>query len=135
LELAVFADLFSSARDLLVKDTLLVVDGQLSVDEYTGGFKMRADRLYNMDQARAAFASRLVIDINAEQAGNGFVSELKQILGSSNSGGCPVYLNYRNKNAEAEILLGEEWAVNPTETVIERLEDLAGEHHVHVLYS
>jgi DNA polymerase-3 subunit alpha len=135
LELAVFADLFAGSRDLLVKDTLLVVDGQLSVDEYTGGFKMRADKLYNMDQARAAFASRLVIDVNAELAGNGFVGELKQILGPATAGGCPVYLNYRNRNAEAEIMLGEEWTVNPTETVIERLEDLAGEHHVHVLYS
>ncbi len=135
LELAVFADLFAASRDLLIKDTLLVVNGQLSVDEYTGGFKMRADKLYNMDQARAEFASRVVIDVNAQQAGNGFVGELKQILGPATDGGCPVYLNYRNQNAEAEILLGEEWAVNPTETMIERLEDLAGENHVHVLYS
>jgi DNA polymerase-3 subunit alpha len=135
LELAVFADLFAASRDLLVKDTLLVVDGQLSIDEYTGGFKMRADKLYNMDQARATFASRLVIDVDADIAGNGFVGELKQILGPVADGNCPVYLNYRNQNATAEILLGEEWAVNPTETVIARLADLAGEQRVHVVYA
>ena len=135
LELAVFADLFSASRDLLVKDTLLIVDGQLSIDEYTGGFKMRADKLYNMDQARSAFASRVVIDVDSELAKNGFVGELKQILGPATNGGCPVYLNYYNQNAAAEILLGEEWAVTPTETVIERLEDLAGEQRVHIVYS
>jgi DNA polymerase III subunit alpha len=135
LELAVFADLFAASRDLLVKDTLLIVDGQLSIDEYTGGFKMRAEKLYNMDQARSAFASHVVIDVDADLAKNGFVGELKQILGPETEGSCPVYLNYHNGNAAAEILLGEEWAVNPTGTVIERLEDLAGEQHVHVVYS
>ena len=134
LELAVFSDLYHSSRDLLTKDNLMVVDGQLSIDEYTGGFKMRADKLYTMDEARAGFASRLVIDVNMELAGNGFVSELKQILAPVVDGPCPVYLNYSNNNAEAEILLGERWKVNPTASVLEKLESLAGEKHVHVIY-
>ncbi len=134
LELAVFSDLYHASRDLLTKDTLIVVDGQLSVDEYTGGFKMRADKLYTMDQARAGFASRLVIDIDMNTASNGFVGELKQILSPVVDGPCPVYLNYSNHKAEAEILLGEQWKVNPTAGVLEKLAGLAGENHVHVIY-
>ncbi|MEE8388773.1 MAG: OB-fold nucleic acid binding domain-containing protein, partial [Acidiferrobacterales bacterium] len=134
LELAVFSDLYQASRDLLTKDNLMVVDGHLSVDEYTGGFKMRADKLYTMDEARAGFADRLVIDVNIDLAGNGFVSELKQILAPVMDGPCPVYLNYSNNDAEAEILLGEQWKVNPTASVLEKLEGLAGEKHVHVIY-
>ncbi|NIO40453.1 MAG: hypothetical protein GTO41_09830, partial [Burkholderiales bacterium] len=37
LELAVFSELYMRHRDLLVKDNLLVVEGFVSVDEYTGG--------------------------------------------------------------------------------------------------
>ena len=134
LEVAVFSDLYHASRDLLTKDNLMVVDGQLSVDEYSGGFKMRADKLYTMDEARAGFASRLVIDVNMELAGNGFVSELKKILAPVVDGPCPVYLNYSNNDAEAEILLGERWKVNPTASVLEKLGGLAGEKHVHVIY-
>jgi DNA polymerase III subunit alpha len=72
LELAVFSDMFERYRGLLVKDTLLVVKGGVSVDEYTGGFKMSAEEIYNIDQARAAFGSRLVIQVDAQQAANGF---------------------------------------------------------------
>jgi len=134
LELAVFSDIYHASRELLTKDTLIVVDGQLSVDDYTGGFKMRADKLYTMDEARAGFASRLVIDVNVDLAANGFVNELKQILLPVVDGPCPVYLSYCNQDAEAEILLGAKWKVNPTASVLEKLEGLAGEEHVHIIY-
>ena len=134
LELAVFSDLYAQSRELLAKDTLLVVEGQVSVDEYTGGFKMSAEKLYNIDQARAAFSARLVIDVNADQAGNGFVEELKEILRPAAQGKCPVYLHYQSPQAEAEIVLGDEWRISPTNTVLERLSRLAGESSVHLIY-
>ena len=95
---------------------------------------MRADKLYTMDEARAGFASRLVIDVNMKTASNGFVGELKQILKPEVNGPCPVYLNYSNNHAEAEILLGEQWKVNPTAGVLEKLESLAGAKNVHIIY-
>jgi len=134
LELAVFSDLYSQSRELLAKDTLLVVEGQVSMDEYSGGFKMSAEKLYNMDKARATFSKRLVIDVNADLAGNGFVDELKKILSPSVQGPCPVYLHYHGQRAEAEIALGEEWKISPTNVLLERLSRLAGERNVHLVY-
>jgi DNA polymerase-3 subunit alpha len=134
LELAVFSDLYQRSRELLIKDALLVVEGHVSVDEYTGGFKMSAEKIYNMEQARAAFGTRLVIDVNAEHAGNGFVEELKEILAPAAQGSCPVYLHYRGRDAEVEIALGEEWRISPTNVLLERLSRLAGERNVHLIY-
>ncbi|MBI3575993.1 MAG: DNA polymerase III subunit alpha, partial [Gammaproteobacteria bacterium] len=134
LELAVFAEFYTRYRELLVKDTLLVVKGQVSVDEYTGGFKMSAEKIYNVDQARGAFSSRLVIEVDVGLAGNGFADELRAILGPVAHGTCPVYLRYHGAEADAEIALGEEWKISPTDTVIERLGRLAGERNVHLDY-
>jgi DNA polymerase-3 subunit alpha len=134
LELAVFSDLFQESRELLVKDTLLVVEGNVSVDEYTGGFKMSAEKLYNMEQARAAFATRLVVEVDAARAGNGFVKELKTILSPATQGNCPVFLSYRNREASAEISLGEQWKIRPTRLMLEQLMALAGAEHVHLDY-
>jgi len=64
--------MFERHRDLLAKDTLLVVEGQVSMDEYSGGFKMSAERIYNIDQARGTFASRVEIDVDAALATTGF---------------------------------------------------------------
>jgi DNA polymerase III subunit alpha len=133
LELAVFSELFERHRDLLVKDTLLVVRGHVAVDEYTGGFKMAAEEIYNIDQARAVFGSRVVIDVDATTAANGFMEELKQILGPS-QGPCPVWVRYRGEAAEAELVLGERWKVSPSRAVLERLGRLAGERNVQLEY-
>ena len=134
LELAVFADLFTQHRELLVKDTLLVVRGQVSVDEYTGGFKMSADELYSIDQARNTFAKAVVISVDANLAANGFIAALKEVLGPVSHGVCPVRVHYSNPQAEADIVLGDEWKINPTEPVIERLSVIVGEGHVVVDY-
>ena len=134
LELAVFSDMYTRYRDLLSKDTLLVVEGQVSVDEYSGGFKMSAEKIYNIDQARAAFATRLEIDVQAAQAGNGFVHELQDILKPVTPGSCPVFLRYQSDAAEAEIALGQEWRIMPTGAVLEQLSQLAGQEHVRLIY-
>jgi len=134
LELAVFSELYGRYRELLVKDTLLVVEGFVSVDEYTGGFKMSAEKIYNLEQARAAMAARLVINVDAEKTGNGFVEALKTILEPVTHGPCPVYVKYHGHVAEAELELGEEWKISPTGSVLERLTELIGADNVQVVY-
>ena len=134
LELAVFSELFERYRDLLVKDTLLVVEGQVSVDEYSGGFKMSAERIYNIDQARGTFASCLEIDMDAAQAATGFLQALQQALKPATPGTCPVCVRYDAGPACAEILLGQEWKITPGGTLLERLIGLAGEGRVRLIY-
>ena len=134
LELAVFADMYQEARELLVKDALVVVEGHVSVDDYTGGFKMSAEKIYNIDQTRATFGAHLVIEVSEDIAGNGFLAELEEILGPARNGACAVVLRYRNRGAEAEIALGEAWKVHPSGAVLEQLGRLAGTDHVHLHY-
>ena len=134
LELAVFSELFERHRDLLAKDTLLVVEGQVNVDDYSGGFKMSAERIYNIDQARGTFASRLEIDLHAAQATSGFVPALQQILKPATPGNCPVCLRFDAGAASAEIQLGPEWKINPSQIVLDRLTGLAGEGRVRLIY-
>jgi DNA polymerase-3 subunit alpha len=134
LELAVFSDLYHQARELLVKDSLVIVEGQVSVDDYTGGFSMRAEKIYNIDQARSAFGSRIEIQVSDKLAGNGFFTELEEILQPARNGPCMVVLRYGNDGAEAEIALGDAWKVQPSGAVLERLGRLAGTDRVHLHY-
>jgi len=134
LELAVFSDLFERYRTLLAKDVLLVVEGQVSVDEYSGGFKMSAERIYNMDQARDAFASHIEIDLDAGLAGAGLFNELQQILKPATPGNCPVHVQYDTGEALAEIVLGPEWKITPSSLLLERLAGLAGPGRVRLIY-
>ncbi len=134
IDLVMFGDLYQRYRERVVKDALIVVKGNVSLDDYSGGFKMSAEAIYNIDEARAAFARRLVIDLDTDHGGEQFVDGLKDILDPVRRGKCPIVIRYRRPEAEAEIVFGEDWRVTPNERVMRQLAALAGENHVHLIY-
>ena len=83
---------------------------------------------------RSAFGNKLVLDVDADVAGNGFLAELEEILQPARNGACAVVLRYQNHGAEAEIALGDEWKVQPSGAVLEQLGRLAGTDRVHLHY-
>ncbi len=135
IELAVFSDLFGEHRELLRKDTLLVVEGQVSVDEYTGGFRMSATRLFDMDGARADYCRGLVIETAADATDPEFLTGLEAILSAHRSTQCPVSVRYRNQDAAATLQLGAQWRVTPNQVMIDQLRQLVGDDGVTLMYS
>jgi DNA polymerase-3 subunit alpha len=134
MEVSVFSEAYQKFRDLLVKDRLLVVEGTVSPDDYTGGFRMNAERILGIDEARAAHAKGLEIDLGAEGAANGVSRSLAQALEPFRKGGCPVWINYRSDRASARMALGQEWKVHPTDELLHRLGEVAGADRVRVVY-
>ncbi|KAF0192599.1 MAG: DNA polymerase III subunit alpha [Gammaproteobacteria bacterium] len=134
IEIGVFAECYRTYRDLLAKDRLLVVEGSVSVDEYSGGFRMSAERIMDIDQARAVFAKGVQVNVDDSLAGNGFVQSLARTLQPFREGGCPVRVHYLGQSARADLVLGQEWRVKPTDELLHRLGELAGSDRVCVLY-
>jgi DNA polymerase-3 subunit alpha len=134
IELAVFSEAYNKYRNLIVKDKLLVVEGTVSVDEYSGGFKMSAEQIFDIDQAREQYARRVEIGVDAAHAGNGFPRSLAQVLEPFREGRCQVCLDYHSEAAQAKLVLGPEWRVRPSEVLLHRLMELAGPDRVRVVY-
>ena len=134
IEMAVFSEPFQRYRDLIAKDKLVVVEGEVSVDEYSGGYKMSARSIYDMSQAREHFAHRILVDVDEKQAANGFINDLKNIMSPYREGFCNVELRYHRAGAIAEIALGSEWRIHPTDECLHRLKEMAGEERVTVDY-
>jgi DNA polymerase-3 subunit alpha len=133
-EVVVYSDLYSQKRDVLVPDRVLVAEGELAVDERTGGPSLLATQVYDLDQARAAFAKRVLIRLDADQGGQGVVNGLATVLRPFQEGRTPVFIEYRRADASAWLRLGDDWRVNPTDELLRRLTDLAGADRVRVEY-
>jgi DNA polymerase-3 subunit alpha len=134
MEVRVFTKVFDQYRALLAKDRVLVVQGGLGLDDYSGEFRMTVDHVFDINQARERFAKRLVLNLEATRAGNGFVRHLEEVLSPFREGACPVLIDYRNAKASAQIPLGAEWRVHPTDELLHRLRELGGEQQVRVEY-
>ena len=134
LEVVFGPDEFQRYRHLLGKDRLLVVEGRLGYDDFSDGYQVRAQRAMDITEARERFARRLVVPVRADQAANGLVSHLQEILEPFREGGCLVWLDYRGSRARARLRLGEQWRVRPSDELLKRLSRLADEGEVRMDY-
>jgi DNA polymerase-3 subunit alpha len=137
LDVSVFADLLEQSRDKILKDSLLVVRGVVSVDEYSGGLRMRSSEIYDLVEARGKFAKSLKIQVSASVPKACLSSDLAELLTPHKErqrDGCPVVIHYSSANACAELVLGDEWRVKPSDELIELLRDKFGRDVVSIDY-
>jgi len=134
LEVAAFTEVFAQFQDLIGKDRLLVIKGPVTEDDYSGGLRMRATQIYDIDQARENYARQLLIQLSADKAGNGFIDTLEKILSPYKNGQCPVCLDYQRSDASTRLLLGEEWRIRPTDELLYDLRKLLGNEQVKLIY-
>jgi DNA polymerase-3 subunit alpha len=135
IDVRIFPEVYDKHQTLLGKDKVLVVQGTLGVDDYSGGNQVTAQAIYDINQAREQFARRLVVGVEAQQAGNGFISTLADILHPFREGQCRVCIDYLGGRAHARIALGDAWTVHPTDELLHRLQELAGHERVSVEYT
>jgi DNA polymerase-3 subunit alpha len=137
LELAVFGDIYEKYRGLLARDSLLVAEGGLAIDDYTGTLRLTVEKLYSMEQAREAFARGIQLKWNLveqELQAGVFVAKLKAVLQPFKGGACLVGLTYTSTQAKADLQLGDEWRVNPTDELLLRLKALVGADGMEIRY-
>jgi len=136
IEVAAFSKTYEIYRDVLSKDALLVAEGPLSIDDFSGGLRMTADKLYTFEQARELFSRGIVLYWNVNESEldtKAFVEGLKQTLEPFVGGSCPIQIQFSNK-AKATIQLGDGWRVHPTDELILRLNKLFLANNVEVRY-
>ncbi len=133
-EVTLRGEQIDSSGHLIVKDEVLIVDGDISPDEFNGGFKIKAREIYDMGSARARFARQLLIRLNGQNCQPGALDEMISALSHYKSGTIPVWFSYQNDQAQARIRAGNRWAVTPQLELIDQLGRLTGEGNVELVY-
>ena len=119
-DVAVFNEQFEAMKELLKEDRLLLVLGKVSHDDYSGGLRITAEALHDLDDARTRYAERLRLDVNGD-ASVDLVRKLLLPFVDQAGGGCPVHLHYRRGDAACDIQLGGRWKVRLSEGLIQDL--------------
>jgi len=178
LEVSVFAREFELFRELLQKDSIVVMDCLVSVDDYNGDsgeMRGRARYVMSLDEARQRHARSLDLHLQQGFMPPDFNRLLGDILGDQQAvqprlprnplppprqrgsagsngghdkagaqqpvdtpelvGPCPVRIHYERRDARGSLLLGPQWAVFPTQALLQRLQEEFGRSRVILNYS
>lgn len=134
IEIAIFADTYNQSRDLLLKDGLLVINGQVSYDDYNGMLKMRADTISLLSDVRQEKARELCLALESGKLSANFIHQLRGLLEPYREGACPIVIDYQRSDAKASVRLGNDWRVRPEDELLERLRDHYGAGKVKLVY-
>ncbi len=135
-EISVFNELWDAERNKIKEDELLLVEGKVQRDDYSGGLRVSADKLMTLAEARGRHARVLKLAMNGNSNGE-TASHLRNILAPyrAQSGTCPVRIVYRNAEAETELTLPEAWRVRLEDGLIAQLGKWLQPENVRVIYN
>ena len=126
IEVSFFGELYQQVAPLLTRDQMLIVDGGLRIDDFSGGgFQLRARSAISLADACRKHARLLQLKLNG--VGPDFIGQLQHVLAGYRGGRASVMLHgYRNRNAQADIELGEAWRVDAIPDLLRAVRALPG---------
>ncbi|HTZ00055.1 MAG TPA: OB-fold nucleic acid binding domain-containing protein, partial [Rhodocyclaceae bacterium] len=131
LEVSVFNELWEAERSKIKEDELLLVEGKVQRDDYSGGMRVTADRLFTLAEARGRFARVLRLTMN----GQADARKLQGLLAPYRApGACPVRVAYTNQGAAAELALPDAWRVRLEDGLLASLRTWLSPENIRILY-
>ncbi|NRH28922.1 DNA polymerase III subunit alpha [Pseudomonas sp. MS19] len=133
IEASLFAEAFASNQALLQSDALVVVEGEVSNDDFSGGMRLRAKRVMSLEEARTGLAESLRLRIASTALKADKLNWLAQLC-ERHRGACPITLDYAGTDARALLEFGEKWRIDPADSLIQALRDQFGRDNVFLQY-
>ena len=141
-EVVVGNELLTQNAHLIKEDQLLVIEGRVSNDDFSGGIRVNVRKIYDISAARSVYANMLKISCN----GQADALKLREILApycrasagqgfGEGSRGCAVKVEYHNQQAKVEVMLGEQWRVELHDELLIGLKAWLSDENVKILYN
>jgi DNA polymerase-3 subunit alpha len=113
---------YATYADLMIKDSIILLEGNVAADDFTGGYKITVNHVMSLADAKARFAKGVNISVSGPD--DDLCRTLAATFRPYQEGSSPVYLHYRNQRARVTFELGNDWAVKPCEELIAALNEL-----------
>jgi DNA polymerase III subunit alpha len=136
LEVTLFSDMYSTYKDILHKDKLLIIEGESQKDEFTGTTRILAKKILDIATAREHYAQHLLIKASNALISPKHIMELKDKLHTFCPGCCAIIIEYRHSKLQSQLqlCLAEKWTVRPTDALLSQLRLIFGEKNVIMQY-
>jgi DNA polymerase-3 subunit alpha len=139
MDVTLFAETFNNSRDVLSKDGLLVISGQVRYDDFSGMLKMSADNLRLLAEVRQEKVRELWLELESGALPASFSRELGEMLEPyrqtpQQEARCAIVVDYSRSDARAQLRFGNQWNVRPEDELLQRLRDSYGSSRIRLVY-
>lgn len=129
-----FPDMYEKYEELLQPDKILLVTGQVSFDDFSGGNTISGRDVMDIVQAREKNVKWLQLEVQSDWCNAPSVSKLQAILQNYQGGSCPVNMRMIHPDAEVTLAFGAQWYVTPEDQLIYELQQILPNQAVKLQY-
>lgn len=115
-------EVFATYADLMSKDTIVVIEGNVAADDFSGSYRITANHIMSLADAKTRFSKGVSISVSGPD--EGLCDALAATFSPYQNGTSPVHIHYRNQRARVSLDLGPDWTVQPCEELIAALNEL-----------
>ena len=137
-EASFFGEVLENNKNLLQVDQLVMVEAEISPDEYSGGFRVTARKVYPVAEARINAARTLELTLDMLNLPLSRIRELQtllqQNLPTNDQKSVVMQIRCQQTHATAVLQCGDNWRVYPGDSLIKRLRQLYGPGALRIVY-
>ena len=138
-EASVFGELYEQVKHLLVVDNVIIVDAEVSPDDFKGGLRVTAKKVYSLLDARLNAIRALELVLSIEGLSASAINDLKQLflrfLPTNGQKSVNILLRCQHSQATAVLQCGDNWRIYPHDDLIKRLKQVYGTQAVRLVYN
>ncbi len=136
-DVVVGGELLAENAHLIKEDQVLIIEGRISHDDFSGGNRVNANKVFDLQTARSTYASMLKIACNGQSDAAKLTAILDPYRKGEDEGKkvCPVKIEYHNASSQVDLMLGERWRVALHDELIHHLEAWLSKENVKILYN
>lgn len=132
LEVVCFSEAYQKYRSLLTEDQMVIVEGDVSIDDFSNSTRIVGRDLLTIEQSRDKFARHLRINLPSSQQID--TQHLQQLLGRHKGGNCSVIIRYIHNNIQADIRFGKNWLIRPTDALLKLIQEQFVTDNIELVY-
>ncbi|QCI26723.1 DNA polymerase III subunit alpha [Buchnera aphidicola (Thelaxes californica)] len=118
IEVVVFSNLIENVRCFLKKDTILIVKGKISFDNFNNQLKITAVNITDIEYARHTCLSKIVIYIDKNVISQNNISDIQNILKKNKKGNTLFEICYLHAHVKEFSTLQNSWNIFPDNNFI-----------------
>lgn len=125
---------FEKYEELLQKDVILWVKGEVRFDNFSGGNTMTVYEVMDIEQARAHYVKALHVELDLPHLQPAQLERAEQALAQAAGGTCPVTLHCKLEDVSVNLHPAAQWYVEPRDSLLYALWDILGTSQVRLVF-
>ncbi len=124
IEATFFKDTFFDNQEKMIKDEVVVIEGEAGVDNFSGNFIIRAKTILTLNEAIATYCTKIGFVTSAVDYQQ-FSNQLKSLLQSHGRGKARIYIHHEQDGIISNLKLGDKFKIRPSFDLIQNAQKLS----------